>query len=60
MLCCAACAAIQTCLGWGSIQLQLTDVAIGRRHMQNVVSVIVPSIAHRAYAETVDEGLDVV
>jgi hypothetical protein len=58
MFCCAACAAIQTCLGGGSIRL--TDVAIGRRHMQHIVPVLVPSFAHRVCAETVDEGLDVV
>jgi hypothetical protein len=46
------------CAAWGSIRL--TDVAIGRRHMQHIVPVLVPSFAHRVCAETVDEGLDVV
>ena len=58
MLYCAACAAIKTCLG--EVSIRLTDVAIGRRQMQHIVPVIVPSFAHRLCAETVDEGLDVV
>src|SRR6266403_325411 len=44
--------------GLGSIRL--TDVAIGRRHVQDIVPVLVPSFAHRGCAESVDEGLDVV
>lgn len=53
-------AAIQTRLGEEKGSIRLTDVAIGRRHMQNIVSVLVPSFAHGGCAEAVDEGLDVV
>lgn len=40
--------------------IRLTDVAIGGRHVQHIVSVFVPSFTHRSCAETVDEGFDVV
>jgi hypothetical protein len=47
-------------LSGGEVSIRLTDVAIGRRHMQYIVPVIVPSFTHRVCAETVDEGVDVV
>lgn len=48
---------VRVCAG-GSIRL--TDVAVGRRHVQHIVSVFIPNVAHRGCAETVDEGPDVV
>ena len=40
--------------------IRLTEMAIGRRHVQHIVPVFIPSVTHRVCAVTVDEGLDVV
>jgi hypothetical protein len=70
VLCCAVCDTIQKlqvvsyCVRarawvWGS-SIRLTDVAIGRRHVEHIVPVFIASVANRVCAVTVDEGLEVV
>lgn len=46
--------------GWKKVWIRLTDVAVGGRHMEHIVTVIVPSFGQRCCAETVEEGLYVV